>query len=419
MRRFLRPPRRLDRHQWQVLAALGTANLVDSYDLGILSLALPQIQRGLAIAEGDVGGLMAAVRLGVMPALALTVLADSVGRRRLLLLTIVCFTACTALTAFVRSPVEFAALQFLARIFIAAEGMLAVVVVVEELEAGNRGWGLGVLGAMGALGHGVASLVFSVVNVLPFGWRALYGLGVVPLLLLAWFRRSLRETRRFEARQARPPSASAWREMLRPLQRVVRAYPGRIVALSLAVFPAAFAISTAAMFSPKFLQETHGYSPAQVATLYLTVGVLAPLGHVAGGRLGDLFGRKRVLVVALCGSVAAIAGFYNLPGVWVPLAWGLTVMTGMMSEVLFAALGSELFPTSYRSTASGVRAVVATLGTAAGLWLEGYLYAVFGSHAMAISAMLLLAPLAPLVVACCLPETANRELEAIAPEKPE
>jgi len=229
----------------------------------------------------------------------------------------------------------------------------------------------------------------------------------------------LRETRRFEARRLRVPSPSARREMLRPLEQVVSAYPGRIVALSMAVFPAAFAISTAAMFSSKLLQETHGYSPGQVAALYLTVGVLAPLGHVAGGRLGDLFGRKRVLVVALCGSMVAIAGFLNLPGMWVPLAWGLTVMTGMMAEVLFAALGSELFPTSYRSTASGVRAVVATLGSAVGLWLEGYLHGVFGTHALAITAMLLLAPLSPVVVACCLPETANRELEAIAPEKPE
>jgi formate/nitrite transporter FocA (FNT family) len=93
------------------------------------------------------------------------------------------------------------------------------------------------------------------------------------------------------------------------------------------------------------------------------------------------------------------------------------VMTLTMVLVLVAALGGELFPTSYRSTASGVRAVVATLGAALGLWTEGRLYGLVGSHAAAITLMLAVTPIAPLVVACFLPETAARELEEISPER--
>ena len=52
------------------------------------------------------------------------------------------------------------------------------------------------------------------------------------------------------------------------------------------------------------------------------------------------------------------------------------------------ALGSELFPTAYRSTASAARAVTATIGAALGLALEGPLFAMAGGHGAAISWML-------------------------------
>jgi len=88
-----------------------------------------------------------------------------------------------------------------------------------------------------------------------------------------------------------------------------------------------------------------------------------------------------------------------------------------MLLALFQALGSELFPTSYRSTASGLRQLVATLGAALGLWVEARIYAVVGSHGTAITWMLIVTPIAPIIAALFLPETANLELEEIAPEK--
>ena len=182
-------PAGITARQWVTLGALGAAYLINSYDLGILNLALPQIQQGFGLSEQDVGKLAAVVRLGVLPALALNVLADRIGRRRLLLVTIVGFTISTFLTSFVRTPVEFAVLQFLARTFVYAEEMLAIVIVTEELEPHARGWGIGLMIAFGALGHGTSALVFSVVDHLPFGWRALYFLGALPMLMVAWMRR--------------------------------------------------------------------------------------------------------------------------------------------------------------------------------------------------------------------------------------
>ena len=79
--------------------------------------------------------------------------------------------------------------------------MLCFVVIAEEVAAGARGWASGTLSAMDYLGAGVASLVFAAVTILPYGWRAIYVIGAVPLFLVAYLRRRLPETKRFEAQE--------------------------------------------------------------------------------------------------------------------------------------------------------------------------------------------------------------------------
>ncbi len=407
----------LTAHQWRLLGVVGIATLFDNYGMGILGLALPQIQHGLGVAEADVGALTAVVRLGVIPAVLLSAWADHVGRRLLLLVTIVGGTVCTFASAFALNAAQFMALQFLSRIFIDGEAMLAIVVVAEDFDADTRGWGIGMLSALGALGHGLVAIIFSSVNVLPFGWRALFVLGIIPLALLPWYRRSLMETRRFASHRESREQRHVVRAILQPFRNLARMYPGRMVALCAALFPIAFVLEPAIMFVSKSLQQIHGYSPGTVAALFLTVGVVAPIGNVMAGALGDRFGRKRVIMAGIVSNTAAIALFYNTTGPWIPPMFGFMLLTLTIVLVLFAALGSELFPTSYRSTASGVRAVIATLGGTLGLWLEGRLYVLTGSHSGALTSMLVVTPIALVIIALFLPETANQELEEIAPER--
>ncbi len=395
---------------------LGATYLINNYDIGLLSLALPQIQDSLSIPEEEIGTVTGLVRLGVLPALVLASVADRVGRRLMLLITIIGFTLCTVATAFSRTPEEFMFLQFAARMFMYSEEVLAIVVVAEELDARARGWGIGVLAAMGAMGHGVASIFYSMVEVLPYGWRSLYIVGVVPLLILAWLRRGLRETKRFEDQAAARAETASMLEYFRPFRSLVRMYPGRLALLCMSVVPFWFVGSAALQFQSKFLQEAHGYSPANVALLFVFGGAFAIVGTASAGALSDRFGRRIIMTLALIGNAVGTLFFYQVSGAYIPPAWCLMLFCYFGSDVLFSALGSELFPTSYRSTASGVRSIMGAVGGAAGLWFEGRLYLIVGSHGDAITWMLLVAVISPAIIFLFIPETATRELEDISPE---
>jgi putative MFS transporter len=404
----------VDAREGRLLALLGTANAVNGYDLGILTLALPAIQASLAIAEADVGTMLAIIRLGMVPALFLGVLADRYGRRRLLMATIVCFTVCTVLTAGAPDALTFVALQLVARIFIAAEDTIAIVVVAEELAAARRGFALGVLAALGGIGHGLAAVSFALVGGLAHGWRLLYLAGALPLVVVAWMRRSLVETRRFLDHRERHPEEGTAAATL-PLRTLAREHPHRLYALAAMILPIYFVMATAIAFQAKFLQEAHGYTPAAVAVLYFVGGVVSVTAQLGVGRVSDRVGRKPAVLITLALCAAGVLLLYRGAGAWVVVGWLLMMASYLGLDVMMGALGSELFPTAYRSTASAVRGVTATIGAVLGLAIEGVLFARTGSHGAAIAWMLAPLVVVPLALAA-LPETASRELEVIAPE---
>ncbi len=414
---FLGRPPALTRHQWRVVGLIAIVNIFDQYDLMLFSLALKQIQSDLAIPEAQLGELGAIIRLGALPAFVFGVLADRIGRRRVLLITIVAYTALTGATAFAPNATTFVVLQFLARTFAVAEVMLAYVVIAEELDPDARGWGAGALAALGALGNGLALGLFAAVDILPMGWRSLYLIGLIPLALIAWLRRSLPETKRYAAHAATRRADSVRTGTIQPIIDLVRMYPGRFLMIASVVFLLNFAENSAGFFSAKYLQEEHGWQPWNYALLGLTGGFVGIFGATFAGRLSDLYGRRWVAIVFLTAQPLLVLAFYHAFG-WalVPLWIGM-LFAGIAGGVVLAAFANEMFPTSYRSTASGARVIASTLGGVLGLWIESILFGVLHSHWSAISLLMTVGLVAPLIVWTFFPETSGRELEDISPER--
>ncbi len=74
--------------------------------------------------------------------------------------------------------------------------------------------------------------------------------------------------------------------------RAAREHPRSFAMLAVTFLCISIAGSSAGSFAPKYLQEVHGWLPAQVATLNLIGGALAIVGNPLGGWLSDRFGRR-------------------------------------------------------------------------------------------------------------------------------
>ncbi len=411
--RFLgRVPAEVEERQIALLGAIALALIFEYYDVSMLGNAAKQIRLSFDLPQSDLGRLMGLVRLGAIPAFFLIPFADRLGRRRLFLACLVGTSLATLLTAFAGSADQFIVAQMTARIFVSAGSATAFVIVAEEFPAEHRGWALGMLGALGSFDFGLGALVFAAIDLLPGGWRALFLFGALPLLLLPWFRREVRETGRFQRHreQVGEGGADGW---LRPLATLSMRYPGRALAVAAIGFMAAAGYGTAHGLLGDYVQTDHAWEPWQYSLMFFLGGGVGILGNTVAGRMADRVGRRAVSF-AMLGIFPLIALiFYRGSGWILPVAWVPLVFVTTGGEIMVRALATELFPTSSRATAGGVLTLFETLGAIFGLFLVSTFTPEGHSNAPATSLVVFLTMLGALL-ALTLPETARRELEEIS-----
>ena len=100
--------------------------------------------------------------------------------------------------------------------------------------------------------------------------------------------------------------------------------------------------------------------------------------------------------------------FLLLVFVWIPLIFS---MTG--TSTIERAVATELFPTSFRGTASGWLQLAEAAGRSAGLFVVAWGTAE-GSSAVPMLDWVVFASLVAGLVLLCVPETGRRELEEIS-----
>jgi putative MFS transporter len=394
----------------RVLGFVSLAMFFENYDLGMFANALPQITATFGLDKAAQGEFTAWTRFGALPAFVLLPIADRIGRRRILLAAIAGMAIGSFATALAQSPAQFVIAQIATRTSIVTAAIASFVMVSEEFPAHHRGWGIGMLGGVGAIGFGLGALVYAAVDWLPFGWRSLYGFGVVPLALLPAFARGLRETGRFAA-LADPSRAGPG--ALTAVAELVRRHPRRAVAIALIAGLSSAGTGPSFQFVSEFLQTELGWRPGKYAALTVVFGALAIVGHPMAGRLGDRYGRRRVAATVMALFPLASLAFFAGPASWVALPWTLMVFLSMATTVSVRTLATELFPTELRGTGAGSLALVETIGVGSGLLVYSAAVAVLGSQSIAL----------PLVALACLgaaasvylaPETARRELEEVS-----
>ncbi len=397
----------------QLLGLVSFAMLFENYDISLIGAALPQIAREFGLSHPEKGSLMGSIEMGTLLAFLVVPFADRVGRRRVLLGCIIGMSVGSFLTGLAQNAQTLAACQIITRTFASSASVVSFVIVAEEFPAAHRGWGLGVLGAVGAVGFGLGALVYAQVGWLPYGWRTIYFLAGAALLLIPFFRRRLKETRRFEDSAAARERGNLLLGAMRPVMALVRNHPRRALLLGALGFFATAGHRPAFRFVSDFVQTQHGWTPGEYARMTIVLGAIGVAGSPLVGRLGDLYGRRLIGAAVLLPFPLAAGLFYTGPASIIGLGWTAMVFVSMAISVVQRALSTELFPTGSRSSAGGWILLVETLGAALGLYLFAGLETVIGDWGRSLALVAGFTAIGA-VFLLFLPDTHQRELETIS-----
>src|SRR5579871_6055193 len=141
-----------DRYLRRLLWLLLPAAFFNGFDAQLRALLLSDIQHTFRVSVATLGVASIPITAGQFVAFASIRAADRVGRRPLLLVSLVGYTVFTGLTAAAWSIWSFVLFQFFAQVFLGTEFSMAVLVVAEEVGPERRGRVLGKLLIAGPLG---------------------------------------------------------------------------------------------------------------------------------------------------------------------------------------------------------------------------------------------------------------------------
>lgn len=398
----------LTRYQKQLFAFLSVASFFEGYDFIALTQILPNLRADMGVTKDQAGLLVTAINAGSMMAYLLVSSADRWGRRRVLTVTIVGYTLTTFLSGIAPTLFVFGACQMLARVFLIGEYATSMVVAAEEFPSKRRGLVIGVIAAFSSLGAVVCAGVVPLLLHSPYGWRTVYFVAIIPLVLIAFARRSLKETKRFAERRqtdARKPWLRIWGTPHRK----------RVIELGAIWFASYIASQNTVTFWKDFAVNERGLTDKEVGMAISTAAVVAMPLVFLSGRLLDWIGRRPGAAIVCTAGALGTWGCYTLEGLGpltVALVFGIFSSSAQLQ--VLNTLTAELFPTDIRADGfAWANNVIGRVSYVLSPLIVGALAQELGWGPV-IRTTAVFPILALVLVYWLLPETRGRELEETA-----
>lgn len=340
-------------------------------DFNIMSSTLPLTAKSLNFPISVVTELLTIIFTGMFIVLILFgPLFDKYGRQRAFQLTLILAAVTTGLTALVTNFTEFATLRAMADAFAYAESAAGLVLVSEIIGSTRRGFIYSFVQAGWPTGVAIASFM-SVAIVPSLGWRGVYAIGVIPLVIVIIARLWIKETGRFQHLSA--IKKAAHNKDSAAVQNLESVYAVNVEAAQKFTYRQLFGKDLLRKSVFVFLGDffwSWGQGPFQIYFTYLLVnykgvpfGTAATILGISGlvgvafyilfGYVGDITGRREACAITIVISsilyfVYMTTSSLSVIEVVYPLAFGIALGWNPPYYVFSA----ESFPTRARGTAA-------------------------------------------------------------------
>ncbi|HEY3685273.1 MAG TPA: MFS transporter [Streptosporangiaceae bacterium] len=404
---------------------VGASYFFTFYDITAIGVTLPTLTQVMHLTGSQVATPVTANLFAyIVGAYGLATIADYIGRRRALAISVVILAIGSLATAFSWDLTSLTAFRFLTGLGMGAQISLAATIMTELTPPHLRGRGVAINVFWGGVGLGAAPWVgLGLLEVGAIGWRLVFGLAaLVFVLLFALNDRTLPESPRWLALHGQAERAEAIVTAMekRVERRGIELPPVREVPAeaTLRTFP------TAELLRPPYISRVAivfffwtfsymgayaylAYQPTLIikmgvagdhGLLYSAIGDVAfPVGALLAALLIDRWQRKYlaacagalgiigVLVIAIAGGPVAIIVGSFIAGIWI------------MSPAYGYSYTAEVFPTRARASAMSIGDGLGHIGGAVQPYVVVAVLAAFGPRptfvtigAMTVVAMLII-----------------------------
>ena len=340
------------KEQWYAWWAAWLGWTLDAFDFTVFLLIMVPISQEFGVPLSEVAFVLTlTLWMRLLGAVASGWLADRVGRKIPLMISILGYSLCNFIAGFSPTLLFLLIFRALLGIFMGAEWPAGAALAMESWPIRSRGFMSGVLQGSWGIGFALSSLIWGLF-VGYIGWRGMLWIGVLPALSVFYVRRFVKEPevwienrrlQRTQNREVRAPLISIFKRGL--LYNTLTACWW--MASNFILY-----YSLTALFVPH-LQKDLNLSPTLAFWPVLFFNLVGFVAMGFWGWTGDKLGRRSSMIIPAAIAVP-IAPLYLLTAdfSWIFVGY---VLQGAFGGALYSQLPSylfERFPTEVRATAS-------------------------------------------------------------------
>ena len=390
------------RDQWMAYVAAWLGWTLDAFDFTIFLLIMVPIAKYFHVPLLAVTAVFTVTLwMRLFGATASGWLADRVGRKLPLMISILWYSICNFLAGLAPSFWLLFLFRALLGIGMGAEWPAGAALAMESWPPRSRGFMSGVLQGSWALGFLLASGIYGLLYT-SWGWRGMLLIGVLPALAVLWVRKYVKEPKVWL--ENRRKQREQGHEVRMPLMEIFRP---RVLGNTLTAclwMASGFVIyyTVFGMFAVHLEKDLH-FGPAAVALPLMLMNVATFLASGFWGMVSDRIGRRWGMILP------AVLGLLITPLYLFPSSYAMLVVTFTVQGAFLGAIYgqnpsylNERFPTEVRATAAGFcyhqgavwagfagPLLTAWAATQSSGFVMPMLYTTFGAGAVFIVALLL------------------------------